>query len=548
MPFLSRAIGICLGFTNSASVSEFQPVPGQRRSWWGFFVLLLGLLGVYAWVQAQSGGKSKEELLAVALEVGNITSSVSATGALESITTVTVGSQVSGPVQEVLVDFNTPVSKGQALAILDPSEFEARLREAEGGLALAQAGLETAHARVANSRAAISQSETQVEVARSNAEQMASQVDSIRASLRSNEAAAARARAEMDNALLEYQRYEKLYETQLVAASERDLRSTQYRVATSAYEGSLANIQAAQAQVRQTQSQYLQARNNVVAAQAKLRADQATLQGAQAEVQSALARMQQSQAQVERARVDLDRSVLRSPVAGTVIERKVEPGQTVAASFTAPELFKIAKDLRQMQVRADVSEADIGRVRLEQKVTFTVDAYPDQTFEGKVTQVRSAPATTSNQPSNNVVVYGVLISALNPKLLLKPGMTATVSIAAEEIENVLLIPDEALRFLPPHPPDPEEEAREREKAKAREEAEEPAKDGKKKKKKKAPKGARGAVVWVPGEKGPQRRDILVGVSDGNFSQFLEGDLKAGDKVYTKILDEEKKRKKVRISF
>ncbi len=481
------------------------------------------------------------------MEGGNLTSSVSATGALESTTTVTVGSQVSGPVREVLVDFNTPVRVGQALATLDPSEFEARLKEAEAGLEVARAGLETANAKVANARAAISQSETQVEVARSNALQVASQVESARANLRSNQAAVAQGKAEMDNALLEYRRYEKLYETQLVAASERDLRSTQYRVATSAYEGTLATVQAAQAQIRQVQAQLVQAQNNVISAQAKLRADAANLQGAQAEVQSAMARVRQSQAQVDRASVDLGRTVLRSPVAGTVIERKVEPGQTVAASFNSPELFKIAKDLRQMQVRADISEADIGRVALGQKVTFTVDAYPDKKFEGEVTQVRSAPATTASQPSNNVVVYGVLISAPNPKLLLKPGMTATVSVAAEQIDNVLLIPEDATRFLPPNPPDPEEEQKAREREATKKEAAEKGKKGNKGKKKDL-QGARAAVVWVPGAKGPQRRDILIGVSDGSFSQLLEGDLKAGDKVYTKILDDEKKRKKVRISF
>jgi HlyD family secretion protein len=519
-------------------------IPAQRKPWGWIFLFLL--VGGAAWWFVQYGMSSGPavELLEASVEKGNITATVSATGALEAITTVTVGSQVSGPVREVLVDFNSPVRVGQVLAVLDPSEFEAKMQEAEAGLQVGQAGYETAMARLANSRAAISQSETQVEVARNANAQVVSQVDGARANLNNSKATVQKARAEMDNALLEYKRYEQLFAGQLVAASERDQKRTQYRVASAGYESSLAALQSSEAQLRQMQSQLLQSKNNVVAAEAKLRADLANVQAAQAEVSSSQARVRQYEATMQRARVDLQRTVIKSPVAGTVIDRKIEPGQTVAASFTAPELFKIAKDLRQMQVRADVSEADIGRVSVGQKVSFTVDAYPDDKFDGLVTQVRSAPVTTTaNQ--NNVVVYGVLISAPNPKLLLKPGMTATVSVAAEELKDVLLVPDEALRFLPPNPPDPEEEKKARDKEKLKSESSK-KRDGKEKTKKRV---GRAGVVWVPGPKGPQRRDIMIGVSDGKFSEVVEGELKAGDKVYTKILDEDKlKRKKVRISF
>lgn len=522
---------------------DYGQVP-QRRPW--LWLILFLLVGGALWWFVQHGMKSGPdvELLDATIEKGNITATVSATGALEAITTVTVGSQVSGPVREVAVDFNSQVRVGQVLAILDPSEFEAKMHEAEAGLQVGQAGYETAQARLANSRAAISQAETQVEVAGNAYSQVISQLDGARANLNNSKASVQKARAEMDNALLEYKRYEQLYASQLVAASERDQKRTQYRVACAGFESSLAALQSSEASVRQMQSQLLQSKNNVVAAEARLKADLANVQAAQAEVSSAQARVRQNEATLQRARVDLKRTEIRSPVAGTVIDRKVEVGQTVAASFNAPELFKIAKDLRQMQVRADVSEADIGRVELGQKVTFTVDAYPDDKFEGKVTQVRSAPITTSTN-QNNVVVYGVLISAPNPKLLLKPGMTATVAIAAEELKDVVLIPDEALRFLPPNPPDPEEEKKARDKENAKKNSQGRGKDKNGKKK----RNGRAGVVWVPGPKGPERRDILVGVTDGKFSELVEGDLKVGDKVYTKILDEDKlKRKKVRIAF
>lgn len=517
-------------------------VPSTRRPWGWLFLILLVAAAAWWWVKYAPGSTPDVELLDATIEKGNITATVSATGALEAITTVTVGSQVSGPVREVRVDFNSQVHTGQVLAVLDPSEFEAKMQEAEAGLEVGMAGLESAQARLANSQAAIAQSETMVQVAGNTYTQNVSMLEGARANLKNITASVNKAKAEMDLALLEYKRFEQLYANQLVAASERDQKRTAYRVSSSAYESALANEQSYAAQIRTNQAQLLQAKNNVISAQAKLQADRANVQAAQAEINSSQARIRQYEATLQRARVDLQRTVIRSPVDGTVIDRKIEPGQTVAASFTAPELFKIARDLRRMQVRADVSEADIGRVFTGQKVTFTVDAYPEDKFEGKVTQVRSAPVS-ANTNQNNVVVYGVLISAPNPKLLLKPGMTATVAVAAEELKDVLLVPDEALRFLPPNPPDPEEEKKAREK-------EQNKNKGKDKDKKKKPRrNGRAGVVWVPGDKGPQRRDILIGVSDGKFSELVEGDLKAGDKVYTKILDEDKlKRKKVRLSF
>jgi HlyD family secretion protein len=522
-------------------VSEIDDImPTRRRPPWGWLLLLLVVgAALFGWVKKAGAGAADVELLEATLEKGKITATVSATGSLEAITTVSIGSQVSGPVREVLVDFNSPVRVGQTLAVLDPSEYEAKLHEAEAGLQVTLANLESANARLANSRAAVSQSQVQVEGARAAYQQVLSQVDGARANVQSSQGAVARSKAEMDNALLEYKRFEQLYGGQLVAASERDQRRMQYRITSAGYESALANLTSARAQLRQVQAQLLQAQNNVTAAEAKMRADMTNVNAALAEISSAQARSRQTEAGVQRARVDLGRTVLRSPVAGTVIDRKVEPGQTVAASFQVTELFKIAKDLRQMQVRADVSEADIGRVQLGQKVVFGVDAYPEEKFEGRVTQVRSAPVTQSNN-QNNVVVYGVLISAPNPKLKLKPGMTATVSIFAEELKDVVLIPDEALRFLPPNPPDPEEEKKNREREKE--------KNPKKKSKDKKETGRPG-VVWVPGALGPERRDIMIGVTDGHFSQLVDGDLKVGDKVYTKILDEDKlKRKKVRISF
>ena len=277
---------------------------------------------------------------------GEIVSTVTATGELNAISVVEVGTQVSGTVQEIYVDFNSQVKAGQLIALIDPSVLELTLRESEANLAVYNAGVKSAQ-------------------------------------------------ASLTDAERKYSRNKELFSKKLIARSEVDT--------------SEADVLMKRASLSEAQSRVIQGK-----------------------------------AAVERARTNLNYTKITSPVNGVVIDRQVDAGQTVAASYQTPTLFKIAEDLTRMQIETKVDEADIGEVAEGQSVVFRVDAFPDETFKGKVVQVRIAPNS-----SDNVVTYTVIIHVDNPDFKLKPGMTANVSIETARAENVLRIPVAALRFTPP---------------------------------------------------------------------------------------------------
>lgn len=280
-----------------------------------------------------SGGKKEEKITfdTAAVAPANIMNSITATGTIEPVTSVTVGTQVSGIVSKLFVDYNSVVKKGQVIAELDKTNLMSQLNTAKTQLATAQSQL---NYQTAN-----------------------------------------------------YKRYKTLFEKGLVAADDFD----------------------------NAKLSYTQAKEQVVSAKEE----------------------------VQRAQTNLGYATITSPIDGVVLSKSVEEGQTVAASFSTPELFTIAQDLTNMQVVADVDEADIGDVKEGERVTFTVDAYPDDTFEGEVKQVRQEATTT-----NNVVTYEVVISAPNADLKLKPGLTANVTIYTAERKGVLSMPSKALRFIP----------------------------------------------------------------------------------------------------
>ena len=280
-----------------------------------------------------SGGKKEEKITfdTAAVAPANIMNSITATGTIEPVTSVTVGTQVSGIVSKLFVDYNSVVKKGQVIAELDKTNLKSQLNTAKTQLATAQSQL---NYQTAN-----------------------------------------------------YKRYKTLFEKGLVAADDFD----------------------------NAKLSYTQAKEQVASAKEE----------------------------VQRAQTNLGYATITSPIDGVVLSKSVEEGQTVAASFSTPELFTIAQDLTNMQVVADVDEADIGDVKEGERVTFTVDAYPDDTFEGEVKQVRQEATTT-----NNVVTYEVVISAPNADLKLKPGLTANVTIYTAERKGVLSVPSKALRFTP----------------------------------------------------------------------------------------------------
>lgn len=336
------------------------------------------------------------------VERGPIAATVSATGTLSAVTTVLVGSQVSGQIKEMLVDYNSPVKQGQLLARIDPDTFEAKARQA-------QAELESARVNVENQRA-------QIERARAD-------VDNARAALAVARAQTAKAQVGVADARRDLGRKTELHRRELIAQADKD-------AAQVAHDSSLAQLDATLAQ-EQAQT------SAIAAAMAQLKVIEAQIDGA-------LAQVRQREAALQQALVDVERTRIYAPVDGVVVSRNVDTGQTVAASLQAPVLFTIARDLTRMQVDTNVDESDIGRVRVDQAATFLVDSFPRRTFSGRVVQVRKGA-----QVVQNVVTYNVVISADNADQKLLPGMTANVKILVDHKPGALKVPTAALRFQPP---------------------------------------------------------------------------------------------------
>ena len=354
-------------------------------------VIVIVVIAVAAW--ALSGGNKEEEInfKEEAVKTETLQNSVTATGTIEAVTSVTVGTQVSGIVNKLYVDYNSQVKKGQVIAELDKTNLLSELNTAKANLASATSDLNYQAANMS--------------------------------------------------------RYQTLYKKGLVSADE--------------YENALLT--------------YRQAKEQVAS----------------------------SKESVQKAQTNLGYATITSPIDGTVISKSVEEGQTVAASFSTPELFTIARDLTNMQVVANVDEADIGGVKEGDRVTFTVDAYPDDTFEGTVKQVRLEATTT-----NNVVTYEVVISAPNADLKLKPGLTANVTIYTQERSGVLAVANKALRFTPTK--------------------ETVGKDmkivdckGKNK-------------VWTLSDKTLTAHSVTIGQTDGVHTEIIKG-IKKGQKIVTEII-------------
>ena len=352
------------------------------------------------------------------IERGTIVSTVAATGNLSAVTTVQVGTQVSGTIQKLYVDYNSRVRKGQAIAEIDPSLFNASVEQAQGNALNAEANLQKAKVALADAERTLA-------------------------------------------------RNKKLLQDGIISQGD-------YDVAETAQQSAKASLKAAEGSVAQTKGALLQARTN------------------------------------------LRYSVIRSPVDGVVISRAVDVGQTVAASFQTPTLFTIAQDLTKMQIEVSVDEADISRVKLAQKAGFTVDAYPEQTFGGKVVQVRSAPVITQN-----VVTYVVVVNVDNADLKLKPGMTANVAIEVGRKDDVIKLPPAALRFKPKAVGDDPKSAAVSGQQGGMGKAGGSGKSGRRDK---------GQQVYVLKEGKPVAVPVKTGIANSSAYEMIEGGLKEGDEV------------------
>lgn len=333
---------------------------------------------------------------------GEIIATVSATGTINPTTTVIVGSQLSGQVVEILADYNSEVKAGQVVARLNQDQIRARL--------------DAARADLAQMRAQRMVTEGQIEKVKAETEKArAAQVD-MEAQVTRNEALLADA--------------DRIYKRQ------SDLRTRGF-AADAAVDTARATRDAQEAALASARAQV----NSAKAALLGLAAD---LQVAKANLAAVTAQGQQREAAVRQIEVDLSNSEIKSPVNGVIVQRNVELGATVAASLQAPELFRIADDLRKMEIAANIDETDIGRIKPGQRVTFTVNAFPGRSFDGTVKQVR-----LGSQNVQNVVIYTTIISIENPQRELLPGMTANLRVETERRDDVVRIPNAALRWRPP---------------------------------------------------------------------------------------------------
>ena len=371
------------------------------------WMLAIAALVIVTGLYFLTGRSASAKTVTAKVTQGPILRSVTATGTVNPVITVQVGSYVSGPIQAIYADFNSPVKQGQLIAKIDPRPFKVKV--------------DAAKAVLANARAQYGK-------------------DS----------------ADLAYKKINYQRDAALLKEGVVSKDAVDLAFSTYNQARAQVGLDAANIQ-------------------------------------------------QQQANLEDAQVQLNYCDIVSPVDGTIVSRNVDVGQTVAASFQTPTLFLIAKDLTKMQVDSNVSESDIGNVQPGMRAEFKVDTFPDREFEGSVRQVRQAPITVQN-----VVTYDVVVNVDNPELLLKPGMTANVTIVTAHRDNVLRIPMDALRFAPAGTPL----------------AQANALDG-------ATSG-RHARVWVPAMGGGaiQPVSVTIGLDDGTNVELIDSQLHEGDRVVT----------------
>lgn len=364
---------------NSSSSSS------KRRLW-----LVLMLVIVSAGIALSFiffGHKKSVAYYTEPVERGSVIKVVNATGTVQPVVTVQVGSQVSGQIQALYADFNSIVKRGDLLAKIDPRNFQAQVADAQASLAAAKAREQSAKADLST---------------------MQANLVSARANLDA-------ARVTRDNDALNYKRYQEMSHSGIIAENDYDNAKATSESSVAKYNQAAAAVEQAQAQIRAQQAQ----------------------------VKQAEAQVKQAEADLDDKRVSLEYTNIFSPVDGVVISRNVDVGQTVAAGLQAPLLFVIANDLAHMQVNASVDEADIGHITPNTEVQFTVDAFSNRSFSGKILEVRLDPQTVQN-----VVTYSVIIGVDNRDLYLKPGMTANITMTVDRRENVLKIPNAALRYLP----------------------------------------------------------------------------------------------------
>jgi HlyD family secretion protein len=372
----------------------------MKLKWWlAIAVVIIAIGSVFGWPHLRGAKASQYQTASIV--VGDIHSSVAATGTCNAVVTVQVGSQVSGNIKALYADFNTKVTKGQLVAAIDPEPFQARVNQA-------RANVDSARAAVLNAKAGVARAEADVASAIAARENVNAQL--------------ARAQADLRDADVKLKRRLKLFEQSLISKEDTD-------TAQATYDANAATVKAVEAQIK--------------SADQNIKAAEAQRDVSMAQTESTAAQVRQTEAALAQAELDLRHAEIRAPVDGTVIARHMDVGQTVAASFQAPTIFDIAQDLTKMQVDTNVDESDISQVQVGQHASFTVDAYPSITFPADVYQIRKNAINVQN-----VITYDVVLRVDNSAVRLLPGMTANVRILTNTAKDTLKVPNAALRFRP----------------------------------------------------------------------------------------------------
>jgi HlyD family secretion protein len=363
-------------------------------------VALVGAVAFFVW-NPTGGSAADVPYRLAAVDRGLITASVRATGTLNPVTTVLVGSQLSGQIVEILADYNSPVKAGQVVARLYSEQIKSRRDAARADVEQGQADLGMRRAQIERTRATRQKAEAAVQDVLAQRDRTTAQLADARRNL---------------------ERQQELFARGVGSQTANDTARTQAEVQRAALASSEAQI---------------------ASARAELKGLEADIALGEAQMKAAEAVILQRQAKLRDVEIDLERTDIRSPVDGVVVQRQIDLGQTVAASLNSPTLFTIAQDLREIDIYANIDEADVGRLKAGQPVSFTVNAYPNRTFAGTVRLVRLGAQTVQN-----VVTYTAVIGVENRDMALLPGMTANLQIVTDERRNVVRVPNAALRFRP----------------------------------------------------------------------------------------------------
>lgn len=501
----------------------------KRFKWLILIIIVLAVAGTI-WGTMLTA-KKKPHFVTVKLDRGTIESTVNATGTVTALISVDIGCQVSGKVTRLYVDFNSPVKKGQLLAQIDPQLYNAQADEAD-------ANLDSARATASNSQAQYQNALSKVREAQSSSNNSAAQVEVSRANLagalnneKSSKANQAKAEAQLANDLAEFRRSEELMKQDFISHTEMDAADTKYKVSQASVEVAKAGSGQASSSVKAEQMQVNGAIANLESSIIAQESVKAQARATEAQVRQGAAGIQNATSKLKEANINLSYTNIYSPMDGVVVSRNVDVGQTVAASFSAPKLFTLARNLRDMEVYANVDEADIGKLNQGMKSTFTVDAFDSEIFNGTVKQIRQASVM-----DQGVVKYQVIISAPNPDLKLMPGMTANVTITSETRNDCLKLPNGAIRFRPdavanfPYPDNNGDKT--------------VSKTGSKK----PGRGDRTelnsadlygtdlySTIWVYGNDDKVHSEkVVVGITDGLFTEIKKGSLNEGDMIITGV--------------